>query len=103
MLFRSQQNTMLSLAPLPATKPLSADTEPSPVAPGQDITMSALSAVPEGFTAYQATKLTDVRFYAPRDIYRRNKPIDAYLVMYRLLMSGDRAWQALTEPQYGRR
>ena len=101
--FTGQQNTMLALAPLPVTKPLSTDADSSPVAPGQDATMSSLSAVPEGFTSYQTVKLADVRFYAPRDIYRRNKPIDAYLVMYRLLMSGDRTWQELTESQYGRR
>lgn len=65
--------------------------------------MAALAVVPPGFTSYQAKQLADAVFYAPREIYKRRKPVDAYMTLYRLLQSGDRRWEAMTEAQYGKR
>lgn len=97
----SQQSNIAALGIMPSPTKVSFDTSTNTTAPEQEAAMSALTAVPIGFNTYESAKLPDVRFYAPREIYRNKRPVDAYLVMYRLLMTGDRKWQAMTESQYG--
>lgn len=102
--FASQQNAILALNTFTGSpKTLSPEAGGSnPAALQQDVTLASLTATPEGFVGYQQTKLTDARFYPPREIYRRRKPVDAYMTMYRLLQSGDRRWEQMTETQYER-
>ena len=96
----SQQTAITALSLMPAAKPVQRDPDTAP-AP-QDASLAALAVQPQGFTAYQAKRMADAVFYAPRDIYKRQKPIDAYMTLYRLLQSGDRRWEAMTEAQYGK-
>jgi hypothetical protein len=49
---------------------------------------------------YAQAKIPDVAFYNPREIYRKNRPVDAYLVMYRLMMNNDRRWLEMIGQQY---
>ena len=96
----AQQSAIAAIAMMPAPKAVQreADAAPTP----QDAQVAAIAVPPQGFTAYQAKRMADAAFYAPRDIYKRQKPIDAYMTLYRLLQSGDRRWEAMTEAQYGK-
>lgn len=51
---------------------------------------------------YAQAKIPDVPFYNAREIYRQNRPVDAYLVMYRLMMNNDRRWLEMIGQQYER-
>lgn len=52
--------------------------------------------------AYAQARIPDVAFYNEREIYRKNRPVDAYMVMYRLMMTNDRTWSAMVDAQYER-
>jgi hypothetical protein len=49
---------------------------------------------------YAQARIPDVPFYNAREIYRKNRPVDAYLVMYRLMMNNDRRWLEMIGQQY---
>lgn len=51
---------------------------------------------------YAQARIPDAQFYNEREIYRRNRPVDAYLVMYRLMMNNDRRWLEMIGQQYER-
>lgn len=51
---------------------------------------------------YAQARIPDVPFYNAREIYRQNRPVDAYLVMYRLMMNNDRRWLEMIGQQYER-
>ena len=51
---------------------------------------------------YAQATIPDVPFYNAREIYRQNRPVDAYLVMYRLMMNNDRRWLEMIGQQYER-
>lgn len=52
--------------------------------------------------AYAQARIPDAVFYNEREIYRRNRPVDAYMLMYRLMMTNDRTWSAMVDAQYER-
>lgn len=79
----------------------SSGPEPSALAGDQSATINEMGFVP-GFAAYAQVTIPDRPFYPPVVIYRRNRPVDANLTMYRLLQSNSRTWDALVESQYER-
>ena len=99
----AQQAVIVALSPPKPPKPAQETSGGNVQAAEQGGAMAALAVVPPGFTSYQAKQLADAVFYAPREIYKRRKPVDAYMTLYRLLQSGDRRWEAMTEAQYGKR
>lgn len=79
----------------------SSGPEPSALAGDQSATINEMGFVP-GFAAYAQVTIPDRPFYPPVVIYRRNRPVDANMTMYRLLQSNSRTWDALMESQYER-
>lgn len=69
----------------------------------QDATASEMAATPAGFSQYAGARLADRPFYPPVQIYGRRRPVDAYLVLYRLLMTNDQVFDRMVDEQYGRR
>lgn len=59
-------------------------------------------AGPVSLAAYAQARIPDVAFYNEREIYRKNRPVDAYMLMYRLMMTNDRTWSAMVDAQYER-
>lgn len=59
-------------------------------------------AGPVSLAAYAQVRIPDVAFYNEREIYRKNRPVDAYMLMYRLMMTNDRTWSAMVDAQYER-
>ena len=100
--FSSQQTAITALSLMPVAKPAQSDPQPNQMSPEQEKSFSALTSVPQGFNSYQAKQLADNAFYPPREVYKRQKTVDAYMTLYRLLQSGDRRWEAMTESQYGK-
>lgn len=66
-----------------------------------DKEMQQLSG-PVTLAAYAQARIPDVAFYNEREIYRKNRPVDAYMVMYRLMMTNDRKWMDMVGQQYER-
>ena len=100
----SQQATLDLVMPRPApTSSTPAPTVSAPaVGPDQSGTMTAMADVP-GFSQYaQATIPDRPDFYRPVQPYPNNRPVDAYMALYRMTMTNDRVYTAMTEAQYGR-
>lgn len=68
----------------------------------QDQAVSEMAATPAGYSQYAAASIPDRPFYPPVQIYGRRRPVDAYLVMYRLLSTNDRVYDRMVEQQYER-
>ena len=107
---QTQQATLDAVAPAAqsrtevaaATSAQMASTQAGTLGGDQGATMAAMAAVP-GFAQYAQAALPDrPGFYPPTQPYRNNRPVDAYLMLYRMTMTSDRTYTAMTEAQYGR-
>jgi len=65
---------------------------------GSDITV--IATAPPGFDAYQNGRLPDGAFYAPREIYRNQRPVDNARVQRALSGGSDRLHQEMINQQY---
>lgn len=74
-------------------------SESSPAEPSEEIQQLSGGA---NLVQYAQARIPDVQFYNQREIYRQNRPVDAYLVMYRLMMNNDQRWLEMIGQQYER-
>ena len=65
------------------------------------VTIASIAKQPTGFESYMGM-LTDVQFYAPKEIYKNQKVVDNVRLMRGLTGSGDRLHQQMIEQQYNR-
>ena len=77
------------------TETVKRDTPPNDLARGIDIAAMALQ--PQGYAQYSVV-MTDVPFYAPKEIYKNQNTVDNVRVLRQL--SSDRLHQQLIESQY---
>lgn len=67
---------------------------------GQSEVMAQLAYVP-GFSAYKLVSLPDrPDFYKPRRIYKNNRPVDAYMSLFKMTAANDNLWKQMVESQY---
>lgn len=77
--------------------------EPSSLGEGQAETISQMAYV-AGFSAYKLVTLPDrPDFYKPRRIYKNNRPVDAYMSIFKMTAANDNLWKQMVESQYERR
>ena len=80
----------------------SGDTQESPssLGDGQGEVMAQIAYVP-GFSAYKLVTLPDrPDFYKPRRIYKNNRPVDAYMSIFKMTAANDSLWKQMVESQY---
>ena len=66
----------------------------------QSETIAQMAYVP-GFSAYKLVSLPDrPEFYKPRRIYRNNRPVDAYMSIFKMTAANDNLWKQMVESQY---
>lgn len=67
---------------------------------GQAEVISQMAYVP-GFSAYKLVSLPDrPDFYKPRRIYKNNRPVDAYMSIFKMTAANDNLWKQMVESQY---
>ena len=75
-------------------------TEGSSLTEGQTQTISQMAYV-AGFSAYKLVTLPDRQdFYKPRRIYKNNRPVDAYMSIFKMTAANDNLWKQMVESQY---
>lgn len=74
------------------------NVQPNTAASGSDITV--IATAPPGFDAYQNGRLPDGAFYAPREIYRNQRPVDNARAQRALSGGSDRLHQEMINQQY---
>ena len=73
---------------------------PSSLGEGQGEVISQMAYV-AGFSAYKLVSLPDrLDFYKPRRIYRNNRPVDAYMSIFKMTAANDSLWKQMVESQY---
>jgi hypothetical protein len=73
---------------------------PSSLGEGQGEVISQMAYV-AGFSAYKLVSLPDrPEFYKPRRIYRNNRPVDAYMSIFKMTAANDSLWKQMVESQY---
>ena len=73
---------------------------PSSLGEGQSEVISQMAYV-AGFSAYKLVSLPDrPEFYKPRRIYRNNRPVDAYMSIFKMTAANDSLWKQMVESQY---
>jgi hypothetical protein len=90
-----QQFVPLSIVPEQKSETVKRDIPANDLARGVDIAAMALQ--PQGYAQYSVI-MTDVPFYAPKEIYKNQNTVDNVRVLRQL--SGDRLHQQLIESQY---
>lgn len=74
--------------------------ENSSLGDNQAETISQMAYVP-GFSAYKLVTLPDrPEFYKPRRIYKNNRPVDAYMSIFKMTAANDNLWKQMVESQY---
>ena len=67
---------------------------------GQSEVISQMAYV-AGFSAYKLVSLPDrPDFYKPRRIYKNNRPVDAYMSIFKMTAANDNLWKQMVESQY---
>lgn len=66
------------------------------------VDINSLTQLPIGFNNYFSSQIRDRQFYAPREIYRNQQPVDNRNVLRLLNNASDRRYQDLVEQQYRR-
>jgi hypothetical protein len=73
---------------------------PSSLGEGQGEVISQMAYV-AGFSAYKLVSLPDrPEFYKPRRIYGNNRPVDAYMSIFKMTAANDSLWKQMVESQY---
>lgn len=90
-----QQFVPLSIAPEQKSETVKRDIPANDLARGVDIAAMALQ--PQGYSQYSVA-MTDVPFYAPKEIYKNQNTVDNVRVLRQL--SSDRLHQQLVNQQY---
>lgn len=78
----------------------SQEQSPSSLGEGQGEVISQMAYV-AGFSAYKLVSLPDrPDFYKPRRIYKNNRPVDAYMSIFKMTAANDSLWKQMVESQY---
>ena len=77
-----------------------APTAPAELAGGADF--NTFSQSPPAFNTYLGQRLRDGQFYAPREVYRNQQPVDNRNALRQLNGASDRLHRDIVEQQYGR-
>lgn len=72
------------------------DTQPNELAMG--VSLDRLATQPQGYASYTSFALKDANFYAPRDIYPKQTPVDNVRALRQ--MSSDKLHQQMVQDQY---
>lgn len=98
----SQSATLEALNTISNGNQSSGDSQESPssLGEGQTEVISQMAYV-AGFSAYKLVTLPDrPDFYKPRRIYANNRPVDAYMSIFKMTAANDNLWKQMVESQY---